>query len=146
MAKSLNQVQLIGNIGKEPELKYTPSGSAVAKLSIATNERYKDKAGEWQEKTEWHNIVLWQHLAEFVGKYLSKGSRVYVSGRLQTRSWDDKQTGQKKYMTEIVANEVIPCSEAQAGYAEGEQRRDERQAPGPPPAATGPITDDDIPF
>ena len=105
--KSLNRVQLIGNLGKDPEIKYTPQGTAVAKITIATNERFKDKAGEWQDRTEWHNVVLWQRLAEIAGEYLKKGGKVYVEGRLQTRSWDDKQTGQKKYMTEIVAGDLI---------------------------------------
>ncbi len=105
--KSLNRVQLIGNLGKDPEIKYTPQGTAVAKITIATNERFKDKAGEWQDRTEWHNVVLWQRLAEIAGEYLKKGGKVYVEGRLQTRSWDDKQTGQKKYMTEIVASDII---------------------------------------
>jgi single-strand DNA-binding protein len=95
--KSLNRVQLIGNLGKDPEIKYTPQGTPVAKITLATNERFKDKAGEWQDRTEWHNVVLWQRLAEIAGEYLKKGGKVYIEGRLQTRSWDDKQTGQKIY-------------------------------------------------
>ena len=105
--KSLNRVQLIGNLGKDPEIKYTPQGTPVAKLTIATNERFKDKAGEWQDRTEWHNVVLWQRLAEIAGEYLKKGGKVYIEGRLQTRSWDDKTSGQKKYMTEVVASDLI---------------------------------------
>jgi len=105
--KSLNRVQLIGNLGKDPEVKYTPQGTPVAKLTIATNERFKDKAGEWQDRTEWHNVVLWQRLAEIAGEYLKKGGKVYIEGRLQTRSWDDKTSGQKKYMTEVVASDLI---------------------------------------
>ncbi len=105
--KSLNKVQLIGNLGKDPEIKYTPSGTAVAKITLATNERFKDKAGEWQDRTEWHNVVLWQRLAEIAGEYLKKGGKVYIEGRLQTRSWDDKTSGQKKYMTEVVASDLI---------------------------------------
>jgi single-strand DNA-binding protein len=105
--KSLNRVQLIGNLGKDPEIKYTPTGTAVAKITIATNERFKDKSGEWQDRTEWHNVVLWQRLAEIAGEYLKKGGKVYVEGRLQTRSWDDKTSGQKKYMTEVVASDLI---------------------------------------
>ena len=107
MPKSVNKVILIGNLGKDPEVKYTPQGTAVAKFSLATNERYKDKAGEWQDRTEWHNIVCWQRLAEIAGEYLKKGRSVYIEGRLQTHSWDDKQSGQKKYMTEIVANDLV---------------------------------------
>ena len=105
--KSLNRVQLIGNLGKDPEVKYTPQGTPVAKLTIATNERFKDKAGEWQDRTEWHNVVLWQRLAEIAGEYLKKGGKVYIEGRLQTRSWDDKTSGQKKYMTEVVGSDLI---------------------------------------
>jgi len=98
--RSLNKVQLIGNLGKDPEIKYTPQGTPVAKITLATNERFKDKSGEWQDRTEWHNVVLWQRMAEIAGEYLKKGGKVYIEGRLQTRSWDDKQSGQKKYMTE----------------------------------------------
>ena len=107
MAKSVNKVILIGNLGKDPEVKYTPSGTAMAKFSLATNERYKDKAGEWQDRTEWHNIVAWQRTAEIAGEYLKKGRSVYIEGRIQTRSWDDKASGQKKYITEIVANDLV---------------------------------------
>ena len=105
--KSVNKVILIGNLGKDPEVKYTPSGTPVAKLTGATNERYKDKEGQWQDRTEWHNVVLWQRLAEIAGEYLKKGGKVYIEGRLQTRSWDDKQTNQKKYMTEVVASDLV---------------------------------------
>jgi single-strand DNA-binding protein len=100
--KSLNKVQLIGNLGKDPEVKYTPQGTPVAKIALATNERFKDKDGNWQDRTEWHNVVLWQRLAEIAGEYLKKGGKVYVEGRLQTRSWDDKTSGQKKYMTSVL--------------------------------------------
>ncbi len=106
-AKSVNKVILIGNLGKDPEVKYTPSGTPVAKITLATNERFKDKSGEWQDRTEWHNVVLWQRLAEIAGEYLKKGGKVYIEGRLQTRSWDDKTSGQKKYMTEVVANDLV---------------------------------------
>ncbi len=106
-AKSVNKVILIGNLGKDPEVKYTPSGTPVAKITLATNERFKDKSGEWQDRTEWHNVVLWQRLAEIAGEYLKKGGKVYIEGRLQTRSWDDKTSGQKKYMTEVVASDLI---------------------------------------
>jgi single-strand DNA-binding protein len=107
MSKSVNKVTLIGNLGKDPETKFTPQGKAVAKFSLATNERFKDKAGEWQDRTEWHNVVLWERLAEIAGEYLKKGGKVYIEGRLSTHSWDDKETGQKKYMTEIVANDLV---------------------------------------
>jgi single-strand DNA-binding protein len=156
--KSLNRVQLIGNLGKDPEIKYTPQGTAVAKITIATNERFKDKAGEWQDRTEWHNVVLWQRLAEIAGEYLKKGGKVYVEGRLQTRSWDDKQTGQKKYMTEVVASDLILLGGRGEGGGGGDYSGGSRGAsssggnnfdqrvPEPEPAGAGPITDDDIPF
>ena len=102
---SVNKVILIGNLGKDPELKYLPSGRAVANFSIATSENWKDKDGNRQEKTEWHNIVLWGRTAEVAKEYLSKGSSVYIEGRLQTRSWDDKD-GNKRYTTEIVGDRM----------------------------------------
>ena len=105
--KSVNKVILIGNLGKDPEVKFTPQGTPVAKITLATNERFKGKDGQWQDRTEWHNVVLWQRLAEIAGEYLKKGGKVYIEGRLQTRSWDDKTSGQKKYMTEVVASDLI---------------------------------------
>jgi single-strand DNA-binding protein len=152
--KSLNRVQLIGNLGKDPEVKYTPSGTPVAKLTIATNERFKDKAGEWQDRTEWHNVVLWQRLAEIAGEYLKKGGKVYVEGRLQTRSWEDKQTNQKKYMTEVVASDLILLGGRGEGGGGGGgdfnssrsgNNFDQRTAE-EPAAASSPISDEDIPF
>src|SRR5215470_2189956 len=122
MPKSVNKVILIGNLGKDPEIKYTPSGVPVAKFSLATNERYKDKSGEWQDRTEWHNIVAWQRLAEIVGEYVKKGSKVYVEGRLQTSSWEDKQSGEKKYRTEIVVNDLVLLSGRGDGDSEGRFR------------------------
>jgi single-strand DNA-binding protein len=158
MAKSVNKVILVGNLGKDPEVKYTPSGTAVAKFSLATNEGYKDKAGQWQERTEWHNIVAWQRLAEIVGEYVKKGSKVYIEGRLQTSSWDDKETGQKKYKTEIVANDLVLLSGRGEGDGEGGSRGYSRGASAgsgnfdqshghheEPAQATG-IQDEDIPF
>jgi len=152
--KSLNKVQLIGNLGKDPEVKYTPQGTPVAKFSLATNERFKDKDGNWQDRTEWHNIVLWQRLAEIAGEYLKKGGKVYIEGRLQTHSWDDKQTGQKKYMTEIIGNDLILLSGrgegGESGYSRGAaagggNNFDQRE-PEPAPAGPSPISDEDIPF
>lgn len=107
MAKSVNKVILLGTLGRDPEVKYTPSGTAVAKFSMATNERFKDKEGNWQDRTEWHNIVAWQRTAEIIGEYVKKGDRLYLEGKLQTSSWDDKQTGEKKYRTEIIANDIV---------------------------------------
>src|SRR6266487_4261134 len=120
MPKSVNKVILIGNLGKDPEVKYTPSGTPVAKLTLATNERFKDKGGEWQDRTEWHNIVVWQRLAEIAGEYLKKGASVFIEGKLQTSSWDDKETGQKRYKTEIIAHELVMLgSRGEGGSSSG---------------------------
>jgi len=153
MAKSVNKVILIGNLGKDPEVKVTPSGTPIAKFSLATNERYKDKAGQWQDRTEWHNLVAWQRTAEIIGEYVKKGSKIYVEGSLRTSSWDDKNTGEKRYRTEIVVNDLVLLSgrgdgegsSRGAGAAGGnfDQRAPE---PEPAPAHTGGITDEDIPF
>lgn len=105
MSKSLNKVQLIGNLGRDPELKYTSAGVAVATFSIATSDSWKDQEGNTQERTEWHNIVAWRKLAEICGEWLKKGKRVYIEGRLQTRSYE--KDGVKKYITEIVADQMI---------------------------------------
>ncbi len=160
--KSVNKVTLLGNLGKDPEVKYTPSGTPVAKLALATNERFKDKEGQWQDRTEWHNVVLWQRLAEIAGEYLKKGSKVYIEGKLQTRSWEDKQSGQKKYMTEVVANDLVLLGgrgegggESGGGFtrgassgASGGNNFDQRTPEGQEPAAamSSPISDEDIPF
>src|SRR6266478_7402913 len=152
MPKSVNKVILIGNLGKDPEVKYTPSGTPVAKLTLATNERFKDKGGEWQDRTEWHNVVVWQRLAEIAGEYLKKGSKVYIEGRLQTRSWDDKQTNQKKYMTEVVAGTLVLLGGRGEGGSGGGGPRDsanhfDQSTPEAEHAPVGsPITDEDIPF
>ena len=104
---SVNKVILIGNLGKDPDVRYMPSGKAVANVTIATNESWKDRnTGEKQERTEWHNVVFYSPLAEIVGQYLRKGSSVFVEGRLQTRKWQDKASGQDRYTTEIIANEM----------------------------------------
>lgn len=107
MSKSLNAVQLIGNLGQTPEIKFTSSGNAVTKFSLATTSNVKNSDGEWVEKTEWHNIVVWGKLAEISAEYLGKGSKAFVSGRLQTSSWEDKTSGEKKYRTEIIADNII---------------------------------------
>ena len=129
MAKSVNKVILIGNLGKDPEVRYTPNGTAVASFSLATNERYKDKEGNWQDRTEWHKITAWQRLAEIAGEYLKKGRTVYIEGRLQTRSWDDKESGQKKYSTEIVANDLVLLGGQGQGQGGGGRDHDEEGAP-----------------
>jgi single-strand DNA-binding protein len=149
MAKSVNKVILIGNLGKDPEVKYTPSGTAVAKFSLATNERYKDKGGEWQDRTEWHNVVAWQRLAEIVGEYVKKGSKLYIEGRLQTSSWDDKESGQKRYKTEVIASDLVLLSGRGEGEGSGRSRGAsasagmDQRTPEPDMAQ---ITDEDIPF
>jgi single-strand DNA-binding protein len=107
MAKSLNKVMLIGNLGKDPELRYTTSGVAVATFTLATNESWRDQDGNTQERTEWHNIVAWRKLAEICGEWLKKGKKIYIEGRIQTRSYDDKNTGTKRYVTEVVADNMI---------------------------------------
>src|ERR687893_1764295 len=107
MAKDLNMVQLTGNLGKDPETKYTPQGSGVTKFSVAASRRWRTAEGEDRADTEWFNVVAWDKLGEICAQYLQKGSRVYIEGRLQTRSWDDQQTGQKRYMTEVIANDMI---------------------------------------
>ncbi len=151
--KSVNKVILIGNLGKDPEVKYTQGGMPVAKFSLATNERYKDKEGQWQDRTEWHNIVAFQRTAEIVGEYLKKGGKVYIEGSLRTSSWDDKETGQKKYKTEIIANDLVLLSgrgEGEGGGARsagGGNHFDQRASePEPAAAAASPISDEDIPF
>jgi len=101
----VNKVILIGNLGGDPEVRYTPGGAAVANVNLATNESWNDREGQRQERTEWHRLVFWSKLAEIVGQYLKKGSKVYVEGRLQTRQWDD-QSGQKRYTTEIVVSDM----------------------------------------
>lgn len=159
MAKSVNKVILIGTLGKDPELKYTPQGTPVCKFSMATNENFKDKqSGEWKERTEWHNIVCWQRTAEVAAEYLKKGRQAYVEGRLTTRSWDDKETGQKRYMTEVVVNDLVLLGgprDGQSGGGRGagktgassQNEENFSQAPAPASAASGTeITDEDIPF
>ncbi|HUI08773.1 MAG TPA: single-stranded DNA-binding protein [Bacteroidota bacterium] len=142
MAKSLNKVMLIGNLGKDPELRFTSSGVPVATFTIATNESWKDQEGNMQERTEWHNIVAWRKLAEICGEWLKKGKKVYIEGRIQTRSYDDKNTGAKKYITEIVADNMIMLDGKSAAGAPAE-------APGAaaaPEPASGGASNDDLPF
>lgn len=146
---SVNKVILIGNLGKDPELKYLPSGRAVAEFSIATSENWKDKDGNRQEKTEWHNIVLWGRTAEVAKEYLSKGSSVYIEGRLQTRSWDDKD-GKKQYKTEIVGDRMQMLGSRRDASSSGPADQGQPQealAPGGSDSQNGPSSsDDDLPF
>ena len=140
MAKSLNRVMLIGNLGKDPELRYTTSGVAVATFSVATNESWKDQDGNQQERTEWHNIVAWKKLAEICAEWLKKGKKVYIEGRIQTRSYDDKNTGAKKYITEIVAENMIMLD------SRGSESSSGAQAPSTVEDSQSSAKDDDLPF
>ena len=141
MSRSLNKVQLIGNLGKDPELKYTPSGVAVATFSIATSESWKDQDGNQQEKTEWHNIVAWRKLAEICGEYLKKGKKVYLEGKLQTRNYE--KDGVKRYVTEIVADQLIMLD---GGGGSGAGRSNSGSAAESAPAHADVPKDDDLPF
>jgi len=140
----INKAILIGNLGRDPEVKYTQSGTAIANFSIATSERWKDKnTGEQKERTEWHRIDAWGRLGEICGEYLSKGSRVYIEGRIQTDEWQDKD-GNKRYTTKIVANEMKMLDRKNSGGASGSP--DPQGVPeydGPPLAED---QEDDIPF
>ena len=142
MAKSLNRVMLIGNLGKDPELRYTTSGVAIATFSLATNEQWKDQDGNAQERTEWHNIVAWKKLAEICGEWLKKGKKIYVEGRIQTRNYDDKNTGTKKYITEIVADNIIMLDSKGAGTPESVASASVSE----PAAAPAGRIEEDLPF
>ena len=153
--KSVNKVILIGNLGKDPEVKFTPQGTPVAKITLATNERFKGKDGQWQDRTEWHNVVAFQRLAEIVGEYVKKGGKLYIEGSLRTSSWDDKESGQKKYKTEVVVNDLVLLggrgeSAEAGGHARGASAGAsgfDQRVPEPETApASSPITDEDIPF
>jgi single-strand DNA-binding protein len=158
MAKSVNKVILVGNVGKEPEVKFAASGAAIATFSIATSERTKDKSGEWQDHTEWHNLVAFQRTAEIIRDYVKKGSKLYIEGRIQTRSWDDQATGQKKYRTEIIVNDLVLLSGrgegengggyARSGGASSSNYGYDQRSSGPADdlVQSTEITDDDIPF
>jgi single-strand DNA-binding protein len=144
---SVNKVILVGNLGRDAELRYTPGGAAVATLNLATTEVWNDKGGQRQEKTEWHRIVLWGKQAESLQEYLTKGKQIYVEGRLQTRQWDDKD-GNKRYTTEIKADRITLLGGGGGGRA-ASMDRGGAAAMSPtggdePPVE--PITDDDIPF
>lgn len=144
---SVNSVTLIGNLGRDAELRYTPGGAAVATLNMATTETWNDKSGQKQEKTEWHRIVLWGKTAEALSEYLTKGKQIYVTGKLQTRQWDDKD-GNKRYTTEIRGERVVLLSgNGRSGgeSASGRHVRDEDVASGDAPTSSQ-EPDDDIPF
>ena len=152
MAKgSVNKVILIGNLGKDPEVRYTPNGLAVANLTIATSEAWKDKqSGENQERTEWHRVVMYSRLAEIAGEYLRKGSKIYIEGRLQTRKWQDKNTNTDRYTTEVVADSLqMLDSKATGGGSMDSSPMDKSAGMDNAPAIqSAPVDsfDDDIPF
>jgi single-strand DNA-binding protein len=149
MAKSVNKVILIGRLGKDPELKYTASGTPFCRFSMATDDTWNDKAsGERQEKTEWHNIVVWDRLAEICNQYLTKGKLIYIEGKLQTREWDD-QDGNKRRTTEVVARDMVMLGGNPGESAGGGGQRRAASAEGgggSTSSSTSTITDDDIPF
>ena len=149
MARGVNKVILIGNLGSDPEVKYLSSGVPVANVSLATSESWTDKqSGERQEKTEWHRLVIWRKTAEIAGQYLRKGSKIYVEGRLETRSWED-QSGQKKYTTEIVVNDMQMLDsrgDSMDRGGGGEAGPPLPEAPGSDSGGGGEAGDDDLPF
>lgn len=142
MPRSVNKVILVGNVGQDPEVKYTASGIPVAKLSLATNERFKGSNDQWQDRTEWHSVVAWQRLAEIVGEYVRKGSKLYVEGKLQTSTWEDKQNGGKKYRTDIVARDIVLLGSRDSGQEATAEMPSQISDPEPAPAEAG----DEIPF
>ena len=162
MARGVNKVILLGNVGKDPEIRTTQSGMTVASFTLATTEKAKDQSGNWTDKTEWHNLVAFQRTAEIIRDYVKKGSQIYVEGKIRTNSWDDKESGQKKYRTEILVTEMNLLGGRGEGGASsgGGYERSERSSGGyatnytrsaPPSApqndyADQGITDEDIPF
>ena len=160
MARSVNKVTLLGNVGKDPEIRSTPGGVMVASLTLATSDRQKDQQGNWQDRTEWHNLKAFNRTAEIVRDYVKKGSKLYVEGKITTNSWDDKESGQKRYRTEILVNELVLLTgrEDGAGAGAGGYSRpastsgsvasfDQRGSAGPNEyAQSTEISDDDIPF
>ncbi len=146
---SVNKVILVGNLGRDAELRYTPGGAPVATLNLATTEVWNDKGGQKQEKTEWHRVVLWGKSAESLNEYLVKGKQIYVEGRLQTRQWDDKD-GNKRYTTEIRGDRIVLLSGGGGGMGGGRTSNRGGSAPPDDPMGGGEmgaeLTDDDIPF
>ena len=152
MARGVNKAIIVGNVGQDPEVRYMPSGSAVAEVSVATSEQWKDKqSGEKQERTEWHKVTFFGRLAEVVGEYVRKGSQIYIEGSIRTEKWQDKQ-GQDRYTTKIIANEMQMLG-GRTGGSTGFQQDASSQAPrqsapaaAPAPAGSSADFDDDIPF
>src|ERR1700691_5324127 len=147
---SVNKVILVGNLGRDAELRYTPGGAAVATINMATTEVWNDKGGQRQEKTEWHRVILWGKTAESLSEYLTKGKQIYVEGRLQTRQWDDKD-GNKRYTTEIRGDRIVLLGGGGGGSRGGgggamSDRGDSAATHPAGPEPSEPLTDDDIPF
>lgn len=137
----VNVAHLIGNVGKDPEVRTTASGQQIASFSLATSQRWKDREGNKQEKTEWHNVVAWGKLADIVDRFVTKGSRLYIQGRIETQSWDDKESGQKRYKTQIVADQMTMLGDRKSGDS------GERSSGAEPGDGGGYAGDDsDIPF
>jgi len=152
MSKSVNKTILLGNVGKDPEIKSTNGGTLVASFPLATADRYKDKQGEWQEQTEWHNLVAYARGAEIIRDYVKKGSKLYVEGKIKTRSWEDKDTGKKVYRTEIIVGDISLLS-SNDGNSKGsvENRRSSQSKAGNRHDEVEEygdlgITDEDVPF
>jgi single-strand DNA-binding protein len=158
MAKSVNKVFLLGNVGKDPEIRSSASGVMIATFTLATSDRQKDAQGNWQDRTEWHNLVAFTRTAEIIRDYVKKGSKLYVEGKIQTRSWDDKESGAKRYRTEIIVNDLSLLSGREEGSGSGGYSRaasssgstasfDQRQPAGVDDIShSAEISDDDIPF
>ncbi len=158
MAKSVNKVFLLGNVGKDPEFRATPGGTQVATFSLATSDRFQDAQGNWQDRTEWHNLVAFKRTAEIVRDYVKKGSKLFIEGKIQTRSWEDKDTKAKRYRTEIIVNDLSLLSARDdasggGGYSRSSSSQnaavneDQRQPAGQDDfAQSAEISDDDIPF
>ena len=155
MAKGVNKVFLLGNVGKDPEFRTTPGGMNVASFSLATADRAKDTEGNWTDRTEWHNLVAFQRTAEIVRDYVKKGSQIFIEGKIQTRSWDDKETNVKKYRTEILVNELsllggrggAEGGSSSGGYSSRSSASSSSASSAPASDyADQQITDDDIPF
>jgi single-strand DNA-binding protein len=160
MARGVNKVILLGNVGKDPEIRSTQGGMQVAKFTLATTEGVKDQSGKWNDKTEWHSLVAFGRTAEIIRDYVKKGSQIYIEGKLSTSSWDDKESGQKKYRTEILVNDLQLLGGRGEGASGGNYERGERSSGGyatNPTRSSAPsapandyadqgITDEDIPF
>lgn len=145
MANGLNKVILIGNLGRDPEVRYTPGGLAVANFSMATSETWKNKEGEKETRTEWHKIVAWGKLGEICGEYLSKGKQVYIEGRIQTREWEDKE-GNKRYTTEIIALQMLMLGSRESADESRPSPSSDMETPNLPEPPISKTKDDDIPF